>query len=71
MLRSYKDTPHGWSGWIRTSVMQESKSCALPLGDTPSVMQNASRNDWHLLNKRENGGVRTHGIQSHNLALYH
>ena len=25
----------GWGGWIRTTGMQESKSCALPLGDTP------------------------------------
>ena len=25
----------GWGRWIRTIVMQESKSCALPLGDTP------------------------------------
>ena len=25
----------GWAGWIRTSGMQESKSCALPLGYGP------------------------------------
>ena len=25
----------GWGGWDRTSVMTESKSVALPLGDTP------------------------------------
>ena len=25
----------GWGRWIRTIGMQESKSCALPLGDTP------------------------------------
>ena len=24
-----------WASWIRTNVMQESKSCALPLGYTP------------------------------------
>ena len=27
-----------WASWIRTNVMQESKSCALPLGDSPSKM---------------------------------
>ena len=25
----------GWAGWIRTSGMTESKSVALPLGDSP------------------------------------
>ena len=24
-----------WASWIRTNVIQESKSCALPLGDSP------------------------------------
>ena len=28
----------GWSSWIRTSGMTESKSVALPLGDTPTVI---------------------------------
>ena len=27
----------GWGGGIRTHEMQESKSCALPLGDTPML----------------------------------
>ena len=26
-----------WASWIRTNVMQESKSCALPLGDSPKT----------------------------------
>lgn len=29
---------YGWGRWIRTIVVQESKSCALPLGDTPKYM---------------------------------
>lgn len=45
----------GWDGWIRTSELPESKSGALPLGDTPT---NGVSN-----------GSRTHDLQSHNLAL--
>ncbi len=26
-----------WASWIRTSVMQGSKPCALPLGDSPKI----------------------------------
>ena len=29
----------GWGNWIRTSGMQESKSCALPLGYTPMMVE--------------------------------
>ena len=28
-----------WAGWIRTNEMQESKSCALPLGDSPIILE--------------------------------
>ena len=35
ILKSFMDTPHGWAGWIRTIGMTESKSVALPLGDSP------------------------------------
>ncbi len=35
----------GWGSWIRTNVMQESKSCALPLGDTPIFFMPDSRPD--------------------------
>lgn len=28
-----------WAGWIRTNEMQESKSCALPLGDSPIMAE--------------------------------
>ena len=37
-------TRPNWASWIRTSVMQESKSCALPLGDSPlSLIQGGYR----------------------------
>jgi hypothetical protein len=36
--------------------MQESKSCALPLGDDPIIKKKVGR------------GIRTLGLQSHNLA---
>ena len=49
---------YGWGSWIRTNGMQESKSCALPLGDTPINKNNGVDNE-----------TRTHGLQSHNLAL--
>ena len=32
----YTIVAYGWGGWIRTNEMLESKSSALPLGDTPS-----------------------------------
>ena len=32
----------GRGSWIRTSEMQESKSCALPLGDTPVALISVS-----------------------------
>ena len=51
------DRRSGWGSWIRTNGMQESKSCALPLGDTP-INTNGVDNE-----------TRTHGLQSHNLAL--
>ena len=50
----------GWASWIRTSGMTESKSVALPLGDSPAKMG------------KKNGvedGIRTHGLQCHKLAL--
>ena len=28
-----------WASWIRTNEMQESKSCALPLGDSPLIKE--------------------------------
>ena len=57
-------------GWQGSNLrMRESKSRALPLGDTPS--QIARRMTQQTKEKRENSGARTHDIQSHNLALYH
>ena len=61
----------GWGGGIRTHEMQESKSCALPLGDAPILSY--SKNAHSLLNYGRRflygveGGIRTHGLQSHNL----
>jgi hypothetical protein len=40
--------------------MQESKSCALPLGDSPSAKDPFKR--------KVDIGIRTLGLQSHNLA---
>ena len=66
-------------GWQGSNLrMRESKSRALPLGDTPSqvarrMTQQTDRPEKPALKKkeRENSGARTHDIQSHNLALYH
>ena len=55
--RKLRSDSFGWGSWIRTNGMQESKSCALPLGDTP-INTNGVDNE-----------TRTHGLQSHNLAL--
>lgn len=35
-----REFPVGWSSWIRTSGMTESKSVALPLGYTPDALCN-------------------------------
>ena len=32
-----------WASWIRTSVMQGSKPCALPLGDSPRIKKGGYR----------------------------
>ena len=65
-------------GWQGSNLrMRESKSRALPLGDTPSqvarrmTQQTMFRDSPEKKKKRENSGARTHDIQSHNLALYH
>ena len=51
--------------------MQESKSCALPLGDAP---KNCGFLVCFFITQQTVNGVdsetRTHGIQGHNLALY-
>lgn len=56
-------TPKGMRRWLgrrgSNSRMRESKSRALPLGDTPTRGKSGV-----------SSGVRTHDIQSHNLALY-
>ena len=39
LLGLEKSKEPGWGRWIRTIGMQESKSCALPLGDTPISKQ--------------------------------
>ena len=57
-----------WLGWQDSNLrMLESKSSALPLGDIPI--------SWHAgdrdCNEQKNGvdeGIRTLGLQSHNLA---
>ena len=51
---------NGWTGWIRTSGMTESKSVALPLGYGPTKIA--------LKESGVDGGIRTHDLQSHNLA---
>ncbi len=53
----------GWDSWTRTSEMQESKSCALPLGYIPTG--NANIKFCGVDNR-----VRTDDTQSHNLVLY-
>ena len=61
----------GWAGGIRTHGMTESKSVALPLGDSP-VWRTRSLIAKIKLRVRKSGvedGTRTHGLQSHNLAL--
>ena len=54
-----------WQGWQDSNLrIQESKSCALPLGDIPVRVSAKS------CIKKENGvseGTRTLGLQSHNL----
>ena len=37
--------PGGWGSWIRTSGMTESKSVALPLGDTPRYVKIATEKE--------------------------
>ena len=67
-------------GWQGSNLrMRESKSRALPLGDTPSQVARRMTQQTFVgydptflkRKKRENSGARTHDIQSHNLALYH
>ncbi len=59
-------------GWQGSNLrVRESKSRALPLGYTPT--QVCFRHASQQTEGKENGvssGIRTHGIQSHNLALY-
>ena len=47
--------------------MQESKSCALPLGDDPLMKYPAAISTGYFL-IRVDKGIRTLGLQSHNLA---
>ena len=61
----------GWGGGIRTHEMQESKSCALPLGDAPILNYSKNAHSFYTMGVRllygVEGGIRTHGLQSHNL----
>ena len=61
----------GWGGGIRTHEMQESKSCALPLGDAPIFDYSKNAHSFYIMGVRllygVEGGIRTHGLQSHNL----
>ena len=61
----------GWGGGIRTHEMQESKSCALPLGDTPVLSYSKNAHSFNTMGVwllyGVEGGIRTHGLQSHNL----
>ena len=63
---------HAWLGWQGSNLrMRESKSRALPLGYTPTQVSISAAEAARQ--KGKNGvssGIRTHGIQSHNLALY-
>lgn len=73
--------PGGWAGWIRTSGMTESKSVALPLGDSPIfcciVPQTGIPYSGRYEKKAKclfflygvDSRIRTDGLQSHNLAL--
>ena len=65
-------------GWQGSNLrVRESKSRALPLGDTPSQVARRMTQQTFVgftrlkKEERENSGARTHDIQSHNLALYH
>ena len=50
-----------WLGWQDLNLrMRESKSRALPLGDTPTCI---------LYVFGVSSGIRTHDLQGHNLAL--
>ena len=72
---------HGWAGWIRTSGMTESKSVALPLGDSPISKCILAKIGLPYSGKYEkkakslfllygvDSRIRTDGLQSHNLAL--
>ena len=57
----------GWAGWIRTSGMTESKSVALPLGDSPLYKNGKQK---FAVFHGVGDGTRTHDNQNHNLALY-
>ena len=71
----------GWAGWIRTSGMTESKSVALPLGDSPISKCILAKIGLPYSGKYEkkakslfllygvDSRIRTDGLQSHNLAL--
>jgi hypothetical protein len=39
----------GWAGWIRTIGMTESKSVALPLGDSPIFVKKANSHEFAFL----------------------
>ena len=60
----------GWAGGIRTHGMTESKSVALPLGDSPVWRTRSLINiKLRVPSCGVEDGIRTHGLQSHNLAL--
>ena len=70
-VTSFLESKPGWAGGIRTHGMTESKSVALPLGDSP-VWRTRSLIAKIKLRVHKSGvedGTRTHGLQSHNLAL--
>ena len=60
-------------GWQGSNLrVRESKSRALPLGYTPTqvMYSTAYAADREKRKSGVTSGVRTHDIQSHNLALY-
>ena len=63
---------HAWLGWQGSNLrMRESKSRALPLGYTPTqVVRPPHQRQGKEEKNGVSSGIRTHGIQSHNLALY-
>ena len=59
-------------GWQGSNLrVRESKSRALPLGYTPTQVVSTADRSRPKKKSGVTSGVRTHDIQSHNLALYH